>query len=175
MLLAELGHLYQLSGRPAECEAVCDEGLNLLGPDSREQWMRSYLLFVSGVGLFQMPGREADCDTVLRRALAGKQELGDIIGMAYSLDVLGWLSGRTGAPDRAAWLLGAAEPLWERGASVRFSGTVIMEELHQQAVNGARAALGPERYEARYDEAAAYVRGLLDARGGGGPLRLEIP
>ena len=88
---------------------------------------------MSGFALFQMPGREADCEAVLRKALHGKQELGDVVGMAYALDVLGWLSVKTGSPARTAWLLGAAEPLWERGGSVRFSGTAIMEEFHQQA------------------------------------------
>ena len=45
---------------------------------------------------------------------------------------------KTGSPARAAWLLGAADPLWERGGSVRFSGTAIMEEFHQQAAAAAR-------------------------------------
>jgi non-specific serine/threonine protein kinase len=175
MLLAELGHLHQLAGRPAECVAVCDEGLVMLGPDTREQWIKTYLLFVSGVALFNMPGREADCDTALRKALYGKQELGDVIGMGYALDVLGWLSLRTSSPARTAWLLGAADPLWERGGSVRFSGTAIMEERHQQAVGEAKAALGPDRYDAEYDAGSAYVRQLLDASAGGGALRLEIP
>ena len=96
-----------------------------------------------------MPGREADCDAVLRKALHGKQELGDVIGMAYALDVLGWLSAKTGSPAQTAWLLGAADPLWERGGSVRFSGTAIMEEFHQQAAAAARSALGAAQYDAR--------------------------
>ena len=175
MLLAELGHLYQLAGRLEECVAVCDEGLALLGTDNREQWLRTYLLFVSGVALFRMPGREAECDAVLRRALHGKQELGDVIGMGYALDVLGWLSVKTGFPARTAWLLGAADPLWERGGSLRFSGTAIMEELHQESAGAARAVLGAERYDAEYEAGASYVRRLLDTRTSGGPLRLEIP
>jgi non-specific serine/threonine protein kinase len=175
MLTAELGHLYQLSGRLAECVAVCHEGLALLGADNREQWLRSYLLFVSGVALFHRPGREAECDTVLRRALHGKQELGDVIGMGYALDVLGWLSVKTGSPARTAWLLGAADPLWERGGSVRFSGTAIMEELHQESARAARATLGAQRYDSEYEAGVAYVRRMLDARAGGGALRLEIP
>jgi predicted ATPase len=187
MLMAQLGHLHQLSGRPADCVAVCDEGLAMLGAETREQWIRTYLLFVSGVALFQMPGREADCDAVLRKALSGKQELGDVIGMAYALDVLGWLSLKTGAPARTAWLLGAAEPLWERGGSVRFSGTAIMEEIHQQAAGSAREALGASAYETEYAAGVSYVRGRLDAFPGGGAgagagsgvgegaLRLDIP
>jgi non-specific serine/threonine protein kinase len=175
MLLAELGHLHQLAGRPDQCVAVAGEGLAMLGPDTREQWIKSYLLFVSGVALFQMEGRETECDAVLRKALAGKQELGDVIGMGYALDVLGWLSLKTGSPAKAAWLLGAADPMWERGGSVRFSGTAIMEEIHQQALGAARTELGGERYDAEYTAGAAYVRRLLDASAAGGALRLEIP
>jgi non-specific serine/threonine protein kinase len=175
MLMAQLGHLHQLSGRPADCVAVCDEGLAMLGADTREQWISTYLLFVSGVALFQMDGREADCEAVLRKALAGKQELGDVIGIGYALDVLGWLSLKTGSPARAAWLLGAADPLWERGGSVRFSGTEIMEQTHQQMVDMARTVLGAQRYDAEYETGAAYVRRRLDARNGPGALQLDIP
>jgi predicted ATPase len=175
MLMAQLGHLHQLSGRPADCVAVCDEGLALLGADTREQWITTYLYAVSGFALFQMPGREADCEAVLRKSLYGKQELGDVVGMAYALDVLGWLSLKTGSPTRTAWLLGAAEPLWERGGSLRFSGTAIMEELHQQAVAAAAAAIGAPVYEAEYAAGAAYMRALLDAGAGKGALRLDIP
>lgn len=175
MLMAQLGHLHQLSGRPAECVAVCDEGLAMLGADTREQWIRTYLYAVSGFALFQMPGREADCDAVLRKSLYGKQELGDVVGMAYALDVLGWLSLKTGSPMRTAWLLGAAEPLWERGGSLRFSGTAIMEEFHQQAARSAAASLGDAVYAAQYAAGAAYVRERLDAGAGGGALRLDIP
>jgi len=175
MLLAQLGHLHQLAGRPAESVAVCEEGLALLGPGSGEQWVTTYLHVVSGFALFQMPGREADCDAALRRALHGKEELGDVIGIAYALDVLGWLAAKTGSPARTAWLLGAADPLWERGGSVRFSATAIMEDFHQQAAATAREALGDAEYDARYAAGTSYVRRRLDAHVGGGPLRLEIP
>jgi predicted ATPase len=175
MFIAQLGHLHQLSGRPAECVAVCDEGLAMLGDDTREQWISTYLYGASALALFQMPGREADCEAVLRKSLYGKQELGDVVGMAYALDVLGWLSVKTGSPARTAWLLGAAETLWERGGSVRFSGTAIMEEFHQQAAAAAAAAIGGPAYAAEYAAGEAYVRELLDAGAGKGALRLDIP
>jgi predicted ATPase len=175
MLMACIGHLHQLSGRPAECVGACEKGLAMLGPETTEQWISTYLHVVQGFALFQMPGREGECGTVLRKALSGKQELGDVIGMGYALDVLGWLSLKTGDPLRTAWLLGAADPLWERGGSVRFSGTAIMEEAHQQAVGAARSALGTDRYDAEYAAGTSYVRQLLEASAGGGALRLEIP
>jgi non-specific serine/threonine protein kinase len=175
ILVGQLGHLHQLAGRPDESVAVCEEGLAMLGTDSREQWIQTYLYNISGIALFQMPGREADCELMLRKGLAGKQELGDIIGMAYAIDGLGWLAQKTGSPARAAWLMGAAEALWERGSSVRFSGTVIMEEYHQQAVRSATADLGEAGFAAQYAAGVTYVRHLLDAGAGKGPLRLNIP
>ena len=137
----------------------------MLGPDTREQWIRTYLYSMSGFALFQMPGREADCEAVLRKALYGKQELGDVVGMAYALDVLGWLSVKTGSPARTAWLLGAAEPLWERGGSVRFSGTAIMEEFHQQAARWAATALGDAVYAARVRGGGRLCAGTAGRRG----------
>ncbi|MGH3293343.1 MAG: ATP-binding protein, partial [Trebonia sp.] len=175
ILVGQLGHLHQLAGRPDESVAVCEEGLAMLGAGSREQWIQTYLYFISGIALFQMPGREADCELMLRRGLAGKQELGDIVGMAYAIDGLGWLAQKTGSPARAAWLMGAAEALWERGTSVRFSGTAIMEEYHQQAARSAAEALGEPEYTAEYAAGVTYVRHLLDAGAGKGPLRLNIP
>jgi predicted ATPase len=174
ILVGQLGHLYQLAGRPDKSVAVCEEGLAMLGADSREQWIQTYLYYISGIALFQMPGREADSELMLRKGLAGKQELGDIVGMAYAIDGLGWLAQKTGSPARAAWLMGAAEALWERGTSVRFSGTAIMEEYHQQAARSATAALGESGYEAEYAAGVTYVRHLLDAGAGKGPLRLNI-
>jgi non-specific serine/threonine protein kinase len=174
ILVGQLGHLHQLAGRPAESVAVCAEGLAMLGPDSREQWLQTYLYNISGIALFQMPGREADCEVMLRKGLAGKQELGDIVGMAYAIDGLGWLAQKTGSPARAAWLMGAAEPLWERSVSVRFSGTAIMEEFHQRAARSAASALGEPAYRAEYAAGAAYVRERLDAGAGKGALRLDI-
>ena len=175
ILVGQLGHLHQLAGRPAESVAVCEEGLAMLGPDSREQWIQTYLYYISGIALFQMPGREADCELMLRKGLAGKQELGDVVGTAYALDGLGWLAQRTGSPSQAAWLMGAAEALWERGSNVRFSGTAIMEEFHQQAERSAAAVLGEAAYAAEYAAGVSYVRELLDAEAGQGALRLEIP
>jgi predicted ATPase len=174
MLMAQTGHLYQLTGRLSETVAVCEEGLEMLGADSREQWIQTYFHVVSGFALFQMPGREAECETVVRKALLGKAELGDIIGMAYALDLLGWLAARTGMARRCGWLLGAAEPLWER-AGVRFSGTEIMERFHQDAEAGARAAVGDAAYDIEHALGAGYMRKQLDDTAGGGAFKLALP
>ncbi len=174
MLMAQLGHTLQLSGRPAESVATCEEGLALLGPDSGEQWIRTYLYVVSGFALFQIPGREADCAAMVRKSLEGKQRLGDIIGIAYALELLGWLAAKTGELERCAWLLGAADPLWARGGT-RLSGTAIMEEFHQQAVKRAASVLGSRRYAAEHTRGAGHVLDQLNAAALGGALRLRLP
>ena len=174
MLMAQLGHLYQLAGKPVESVATCEEGLAMLGPDSGEQWLQSYLLVVEGFALFQMPGREADCEIAVRKALVGKQKLGDIIGMGYGLDLLGWLSAKTGSPERTAWTLGAADPLWERGG-LRFSGTEIMMDFHRQAAQAAAEALGKERYDALHASGVNYMNGQLKDLARGGSVELSIP
>jgi hypothetical protein len=55
------------------------------------------------------------------------------MGAAYCLEALAMLALRQQRCERAAWLMGAADTLWER-AGQRLGGTAIMEELHQQTV-----------------------------------------
>jgi predicted ATPase len=174
MLMPSLGHLYQLSGHIVESVATCEEGLAMLGPDTGEQWLQSYLLVVEGFALFQVPGREADSEIAVRKALVGKQKLGDITGMGYGLDLLGWLSAKTGAPERTAWTLGAADPLWER-VGLRFSGTEIMMDFHRQAAQAAAEALGRERYDAVHAAGVNYMKEQLKDLAHGGSVKLRIP
>jgi predicted ATPase len=145
MLRCQMGHLYQLTGRLAEALAECSAGLASLGPGSRERWLRGYLLVVSSFALFRMPGREDECSAQASQALSAKHELGDIAGMAYALEVLGWLAARRGRHVRCAWLLGAADPMWRKVGS-RFGGTELMEDIHQQARTIAELALGARRF-----------------------------
>jgi predicted ATPase len=175
MLLAQHGHLCHLAGQPLDSVAVCDEGLAMLGPNTGEQWLQSYLLVVQGFALFQVPGREADCEAVVRRALVGKQKLGDVIGMGYGLDVLGWLAAKTGRPELTAWALGAADPLWERGGGLRFSGTEIMMDFHRDAARAATEALGKERYDEVHAAGVASIKEQLKDLPSGRMVELSIP
>jgi predicted ATPase len=174
MLMPMIGHLRQLSGDIAGAIEVCDSGLELLGPESTEQWVRSYMHVVSGFALFQLPGREADCEAVVREALAAKQALGDLIGTAYALETLGWLAARTGGHSQAAWLFGAADPLWQRGGS-RFSGTAIMEGFHQQAEQTAVAALGAGQYATFHADGSRHAKEQLTVLAMGGTFALRVP
>jgi non-specific serine/threonine protein kinase len=55
--------------------------------------------------------------------------------------------------ERAAWLMGAADTLWDR-AGRRLGGTSLMEELHRQAVKAAQEALGEDCYAALFGDGA---------------------
>jgi non-specific serine/threonine protein kinase len=153
MLACQMGHLYQLSGQLDAALSTCASGLELLGPGSRERWLQSYLYLVSSLALFQMPGREQDCAAYASQGIGMKSELGDIAGIAYALEILGWLAARSSRFARCAWLLGSADPLWRRVGS-RFGGTALMEVVHQQARSGAVAALGDSSFESLWQSGA---------------------
>ena len=158
---AQLAHLYQLAGDLDRCVEQCAAGLAMLGEDSTERWFHSYLHLAAGLALFRQPGRQAECAAEVREALQAKHELGDLAGMALALEVLGWLAAREGRPERTAWLLGAANPMWKR-ARIQLGSAALVKDFHQAAEQAARESLGDKRYAA------------LAATGGRRPLAMVI-
>jgi predicted ATPase/DNA-binding NarL/FixJ family response regulator len=159
-LEAQLAHLHQLAGNVDDALECCDRGFALLGATgdpsaaSRERWVSGYLYLVSGLALSQRPSREHASAIALCRALAAKHELGDIVGMAYSVEALAWLAARREQYERTAWLLGVADQLWNRTGR-RLSGVALMEESRQRTVKAARKALGERRFTAAYAHGTA--------------------
>lgn len=156
---AQLGHLYELSGRLAESVEACERGLRQLG-ESDERWIQSYYHLIAGCALFFMGDREADAIVSVNRALRVKHELGDIVGCGYALEILAWIAAGNGRAARAAWLLGGADPLWDQ-AGGRLGGNPIMEEYHKAADKRARGDLGGNRYDRLFTRGAACDRGVL--------------
>ena len=153
-LQPQLAHLHQLSGDVTTAIKCCERGAAMLGASSKERWVSGYLNLICGFALFQLPGREAESADAIRRALAAKHELGDLVGTAYALEALGWLAARDERFERAAGLLGAADELWHRTTS-RLGNIAVMEETHLSTVERAKAALGPQRYAAAHRRGAA--------------------
>jgi len=114
-----------------------------------ERWVSGYLHLVSGLALAQRPGLEHASALALCRALTAAHELGDVVGTAYAVEALGWLAARREQYERTAWLIGAADQLWNHTGR-RLSGVALMEESRQRAVKAARKALGERRYAAAY-------------------------
>jgi DNA-binding NarL/FixJ family response regulator len=90
----------------------------------------------------------------LCRALTAKYELGDVVGTAYTVEALAWLAARREQYERTAWLIGAADQLWNRTGR-RLSGVALMEESRQRTVKMARRALGERRFTAAYAHGTA--------------------
>jgi predicted ATPase/DNA-binding CsgD family transcriptional regulator len=158
-LEAQLAHLHQLTGNAEAALECCDRGLAMLadtdaGRAGTERWISGYLHLVSGLALAQLPGREQAAALALYRALAAKHELGDVLGTAYAIEGLAWLAAQREQYERTAWLLGAADRLWD-SVGRRLSGVAVMEESRQRAAAAARQALGERRLAAAYGHGTA--------------------
>jgi predicted ATPase/DNA-binding CsgD family transcriptional regulator len=149
-----IGYLHLVAGEPGQAIERCARGLARLPARSRERWMQGWLNSISGIGSFMLGSLEQSAAS-LSRALGMKRELDDNVGTAWCLEVLAWVAAAQQRPRRAAWLLGAADPLWER-AGIRLSGTPQMEELHQQVGKAVSGALGAESYNVLHRRGARH-------------------
>jgi DNA-binding CsgD family transcriptional regulator/tetratricopeptide (TPR) repeat protein len=120
-----------------------ERGLRQLG-DSHERWLHANLYMLASLTLY-LAGRDIESTWTVARALQVKQEICDVLGIAFTLEMLGWLAARAGSHQRAAWLLGGADPLWER-AGGRLAATATYERLHADAVARCSRALGGQLF-----------------------------
>ena len=146
-----LGYLYLLSGKADKAIERCAQGLRRLDPG--ERWARSYLQVITALGLF-LEGDNEGSAAAARESLRLKNEVGDITGIAYCLEMLAFLAAAQARYKRTAWLLGAADTLWGRTGK-RLGGTAEMEGFHQQAASAARDRLGTRQYEKLFGDGAA--------------------
>jgi non-specific serine/threonine protein kinase len=126
----------------------------LCGLSPGERWLRGNAHVVSAFAYYQQPGRRGECDSAATAALRATQEIGYLVGQAYALEVIAWLAADAGRCQRAAWLLGAAQKLWERTGG-RLSGSAVLEDYHQRSAATAVGALGSARYAELHAAGAA--------------------
>jgi len=126
-----------------------------LGPG--ERWLHGYARITAALALYRQPGRRPDCAAAAGEALSAMQDLGDPVGQAYALEVLGWLAADDGRLERSAWLLGAAQARWEL-AGGRLGGNPVMEGHRARSAAAAARVLGAGRCAE------------LHARGAGPPI-----
>jgi hypothetical protein len=136
---------------PARCAATCSRGLARL-PDG-ELLIRSYLLGLASVAQFLMGYREQGVAGV-RAITAMKQDLGDVVGTAYAVGVLGIMASAQQQYERAAWLLGAVGSLFEYSGRW-YAGNPLFEEMHRRSVAQAVSQLGKARWRLLSGRAAA--------------------
>jgi predicted ATPase/DNA-binding CsgD family transcriptional regulator len=145
-----MGYLYLLTGQTDLAVDRCAQGLRRL-PDG-ERWARSYLQVLTALGLFLRGDVDAG-SAAARESLWMKDEVGDITGIAYCLETLAILAAAQARHERAAWLLGAADALWERTGK-RLGGNAAIEGFHQHAERTARDGLGVKRYTRLFRDGA---------------------
>jgi predicted ATPase/DNA-binding CsgD family transcriptional regulator len=117
----------------------------LCGLSPGERWLRGNAHVVSAFAYYQQPGQRGECASAASAALRATQEIGYLVGQAYALEVIAWLAADAGRCQRAAWLLGAAQTLWERTGG-RLSGNAVLEGYHQRSAATAASTLGSARY-----------------------------
>jgi non-specific serine/threonine protein kinase len=146
-LQASVAHLQ--AAQPVLAIEHCERGLLLLPED--ELYATGYLLNFKALALaFQGEGDQAS--ELARAALRRKHQLSDAHGTAFALETLGLFAVGQQRHERAAWLFGATEPLWDRVG--RFHGGDAFAELRRVTEETARDALGTGRFD------AAFSRGL---------------
>ncbi len=157
-----------------------EHGLRQLS-GSRERWLHANLYMLASLSLY-LAGRDIESTWTAIRALQVKHEIGDLLGVAASLELLGWLAARTGSHQRAAWLLGGADPLWER-AGGRLAASASFERLHAEAVARCGGALGGKLFAelfargVRHPDEAMIAFALNDAGdpAAGGDTKIRLP
>jgi predicted ATPase/DNA-binding CsgD family transcriptional regulator len=157
ILDGQMSYLHIVSGDPAEGIVRAKQGLQRLEAARNERWQRSYLHLLLGFGAY-LVGDLASGATEFLDGLAMKHEIGDLMGIGYALEGSAYVAAALGRHTRAAWLLGAADPLWEMLGSRlgRNPGLLGVRDQVEQAV---RTALGPDDYDALFRRGA---RGPFD-------------
>ena len=152
---AQAGSLHVAAGEVDEGLARCNRGLDRLGAASEERWQQSYLLALKGFCLL-LQGELAQSGQAFCTALEMKHEIGDTMGTSYALEGIAWLAVAEQRWTRAAWLLGAAESLWQLAGS-RLATSATRQARHARAQQEVRDALGEERYLALRHQGAGYA------------------
>jgi non-specific serine/threonine protein kinase len=143
-----------MTGRLAEARQVASEGLEA-SERADDSLARGMLDGVLGVVQWLL-GEPAAGESSLSEALRVQYLLGHRVGMATSLEGLAWVVGSSGAPERAAFLFGAA--------AARFTELGPMSilpfwEVHHAACEDAvRARLGDARYRSWWERGHALTR-----------------
>jgi predicted ATPase/DNA-binding CsgD family transcriptional regulator len=125
----------------------------LHGLSPGERWLRGNAHALCALAYYQRPGRQVECESAANAALLETQEIGNLVGEGYSLEVLAWLAADSGRCQRAAWLLGAAQTVWERTGG-RLSGSAVLEGYHQRSAAMAVNTLGPAKHAELHAEGA---------------------
>ena len=160
ILDVHLAHVSQLDGDPEAALRYAAQVTSRFGESGeadeiKERWAQGWAYAISAMAMYWDEAKHDETVQTTSKALLAKHELGDVMGMAYCLEIHGWLAARACRHVRAAWLLGAADPLWQK-AGGRLGGTAALLEVHDKAMGLARAGFAGKRFQAVFDEAGRH-------------------
>ncbi len=143
-----------MTGRLAEARRLAGEGLEA-SERAGDSLARGLLNGLLGTVQWLLDDPEAG-ESSLREAIRVQYLLGHRMGMATSLEGLAWVVGSSGAPERAALLLGAATALF---GELGLMPILPYWEVHHGACEEAvRARLGETRYRSCWEQGYALSR-----------------
>jgi non-specific serine/threonine protein kinase len=143
-----------MTGRLAEAAQVASEGLEA-SERADDSLARGMLNGVLGAVQWLL-GDPAAGESSLREALRVQYLLGHRVGMATSLEGLAWVVGSSGAPERAAFLFGAAAAQFTELGPM--SILPFWEVHHAACEDAVRARLGDARYRRCWERGRALSR-----------------
>ncbi|MFE6625279.1 ATP-binding protein [Streptomyces sp. NPDC057740] len=114
-----------------------------------EEWVHSYVLRMLALAhTVQRDWQRAEHHA--RHALRLKLAVHDVTGIALTLDLLARVATETGAHERAAVLLGAADHTWTGIDRDRW-GSATLKATRSDSETRSRAALGPPGFRRAYE------------------------
>ncbi|MEY9993901.1 putative ATPase/DNA-binding CsgD family transcriptional regulator [Streptomyces sp. V4I8] len=125
-----------------------------------EEWVHSYVLRMLALAhTVQRDWQQADLHA--RHALRLKLAVHDVIGMALTLDLLARIATETGAHERAAVLLGAADHTWAGVDRDRW-GSAALKATRRDSETRSREVLGPPGFRRAYERGRGLGAGLAE-------------
>ncbi|MCB5182700.1 ATP-binding protein [Streptomyces antimicrobicus] len=151
-LLCRLATAYALSALERFEEAAQEaralrEACAALG----ERWLRAYADYVLSSAALGL-GRPGEALRHVRAMLAGKQLMGDRVGIAVGLDLQAAAVAAQGDGERAARLLGTGHAWWRTVGRPQL-GSPSLTALRDRGERQARAAVGDAAYERAFASA----------------------
>ena len=159
---------------------LCEEG-RAIGEAHGEQWAYAYALYVLALVALRR-GELRQARTYGRQSLRIKRTFNDLVGVVLAIEVLAWSAAASGAAERAALLLGAANQIWPSVGYPMF-GSRHFAAPHRDCELAARRDLGDRRFEAAFrrgmdlsvDDAVAFALGEDGAAGSAALGEPEAP
>ncbi|MEV0221541.1 LuxR C-terminal-related transcriptional regulator [Streptomyces sp. NPDC050704] len=160
----ELAFVLTLQGEYDRAMALCEE-FRQTCLSHGEQWIHSYLLRVLALAEWSK-GDRATAGTHAQECLRLKRVVGDLFGIAMTLELLAAVHVQDGEGRRAAILLGASRRIWQDTVSA-VPDTESHGPVRAVAEGEARELLGDRAFKTAYreglelscDEAVGYALG----------------